>query len=317
VEMDGFTPSTGVVVIGATNRPEDLDPALRRPGRFDRTVAVPLPTVDGRRAILDLHIARRGVPLADDVDVAQLARLTPGASGADLANLVNEAAIAAVREAADRVAKRHFEAARDRMLLGKERVGFRARAEEWRTVAYHEAGHAIAGVLACPEDGLHKVTIQPRGQALGVAHFAPEDDRHLQSRRYLEGQIVKGLAGRAAEELVFGPDRVTGGAESDLVHVNRIARAMVHRLGMGERTGLLVLDREGVPLAPETQALMDAEVRALLERLHERARSLLEANRSALDALAEALLERETLDGTEALRILAAHGLPVPQPAAA
>ena len=173
VEMDGFSPTDGVVVIAATNRPEDLDIALKRPGRFDRIVNVGLPTVDGREAILRLHAEKRRVPLSDDVDMRRLARLLPGSSGAELANLINEAAIAAVREQRMNVSWSHFEIARDRMLLGKERVGFRAPDREWKTVAYHEAGHALAGVIACPEDGLHKVTIQPRGQAMGVAHFAP------------------------------------------------------------------------------------------------------------------------------------------------
>ena len=147
-----------------------------------------------------------------------------------------------MREQAEAVSWQHFEIARDRMLLGKERVGFRARDTEWRTVAYHEAGHAIAGVVGCPDDGLHKVTIQPRGQAMGVAFFSPDDDRHLHSRRYLEGQIIKGLGGRVAEEIVFGTEQITGGAESDLVHVNRVARRMIYRLGMGADTGLLVYD---------------------------------------------------------------------------
>jgi len=309
VEMDGFSPTEGVVVIGATNRPEELDPALLRPGRFDRVLTVGLPTVDGRAAILRLHAERRGVPVGPDVDFERLARLTPGASGADLANLLNEAAIAAVRDGAPCVAWHHLEQARDRMLLGKERVGFRAREREWRIVAYHEAGHALAGVLCVPGDGLHKVTIQPRGQAMGVAHFSPEDDRHLYTRRYLEGQIIKGLAGRAAEEAVFGPDGLTGGAESDLVQVNRIARKMVYRLGMGERTGLLVADEAASPLGEEARARMDEEVRALLDRLYARAREIVEAHRPALDALADALLERETIDGDEALRILESHGV--------
>ncbi len=308
VEMDGFQPTEGVVVIGATNRPEDLDPALKRPGRFDRVVTVGLPTADGRSAILRLHATRRGVPLAGDIDFDRLARLTPGSSGAELANLINEAAIAAVRGGSDTVAWEHFEIARDRMLLGKERVGFRARDSEWRTVAWHEAGHALAGVVACPEDGLHKVTIQPRGKAMGVAHFAPDDDRHLHSRRYLEAQIIKGLGGRVAEELVFGADHVTGGAESDLIHVNRIARQMVYRLGMGEGTGLLIYDEQAPP-SPEMQAIMDAEVRGLLERLYARTRDIIHGHRAALDALARALLEHETLDGADALRVLAEHGV--------
>jgi len=312
VEMDGFSPSEGVVVLGATNRPEALDLALKRPGRFDRTVTVGLPAADGREAILRLHAQRRAVPLGDDVDFQRLARLTPGATGAELANLLNEAAIAAVRESAPIVSWRHFEIARDRMLLGKERLGFRARADERRIVAYHEAGHALAGVVVCPEDGLHKVTIQPRGQAMGVAFFSPEDDRHLHSRRYLEAQIVKGLAGRAAEALVFGAENITGGAENDLVQVNRIARKMVYRLGMGEQTGFLVHDEQSLPLSADAAARMDTAVQALLARLYEQARSVLTENRPALEALAAALMERETVDGADALDLFQAHGVELP-----
>ncbi len=313
VEMDGFSPSDGVVVIAATNRADELDAALRRPGRFDRTIAVGLPTVDGRAAILRLHAERRKVPLDTDVDLQRMARLTPGYSGADLAGLLNEAAIAAVREESELVGWRHFEIARDRMLLGKERVGFRARDTEWKIVAYHEAGHALAGVIGCPDDGLHKVTIQPRGQAMGVAFFSPDDDRHLHSRRYLEGQIIKGLGGRVAEEIVFGHDHITGGAESDLVYINRIARRMVYRLGMGAGNGLLVHD-ENAPLSGEAQARMDVEVRALLDRLYGSTREILTAHRAALDALAAALLDRETIDGDEAVAILIEHGVTVPEP---
>ena len=309
VEMDGFAPTEGVVVIGATNRPEDLDAAIKRPGRFDRHVTVGLPTVDGREAILRLHAKRRRIPLAVDVDLNRLARLTPGTSGAELANLLNEAAIFAVRERSDRVDWSHFEAARDRMLLGKERVGFRAPDREWKIVAYHEAGHAVAGVVACPDDGLHKVTIQPRGRAMGVAHFSPDDDRHLHPKSYLEAQIIKGLGGRVAEELIFGAEHVTGGAESDLVHVNRIARRMIYRLGMSSSGSLLVHDEEGGPLSGDSQARMDAEVQALLARLYERTREVLTRHRPALDALAAALLERETLDGTDAMTLLEQHGV--------
>jgi cell division protease FtsH len=308
VEMDGFAPTAGVVVIAATNRPDELDAALKRPGRFDRTVNVGLPTVDGRAAILSLHVQRRHIPLATDVDLNRLAKLTPGYSGAELANLLNEAAIFAVREHKQNVEWKHFESARDRMLLGKERVGFRARDAEWQIVAFHEAGHALAGVMGCPEDGLHKVTIQPRGQAMGVAFFSPDDDRHLHSRRYLHGQIIKALGGRVAEELVFGADNITGGAESDLVHANRLARRMIYRLGMGTESGLLVYDDEA-PLSGEAQARMDGEVRALLDRLYARTREIIAKDRAALDALAAALLEHETLDGDQALAVMRAHGV--------
>jgi cell division protease FtsH len=309
VEMDVFSRTAGVVVVAATNRPEDLDTALKRPGRFDRTVNVGLPTAAGREAILRLHATRRRIPLADDVDFNRLARLLPNSSGADLANLLNEAAIAAVRDKSTLVAWPHFEIARDRMLLGKERVGFTAPDREWQIVAYHEAGHALAGVVACPEDGLHKVTIQPRGQAMGVAHFAPEDDRHLHSRRYMEAQIVKGLGGRVAEEIIFGAENVTGGAESDLVHVNRVAKRMVYRLGLSDDASLLVYDEAAGTLSGDAQARMDAQVNAILQRLYGDTRAILERHKPALEALAQALLERETIDGAEAMEILKQNGV--------
>jgi cell division protease FtsH len=309
VEMDGFSPLDGVVVIAATNRPDDLDEALKRPGRFDRIIPVTSPTTDGREEILRLHAGRRAIPLAGDVDLGRLARLTPGASGAELANLLNESAIAAAREGERQVHWKHVETARDRILLGKERKGFRALDIERCTVAYHEAGHALAGILCCPEDGLHKVTIQARGQALGVAFFSPDDDRSLYRRSYLEGQIMKGLAGRAAEEMVFGPEHVTSGAQSDLQQVNGIARKMVYALGMGERTGLLVHDGEPGSLSSEAHAGMDAEVRDLLGRLYGKTVEMLDVNREALAALAVALIERETLDGAEALRVMEEAGL--------
>ena len=309
VEMDGFSPLDGVVVIAATNRPDDLDEALKRPGRFDRIVTVSTPTARGREDILRLHAGKRSIPLHDDVDMARIARLTPGSSGAELANLLNEAAIAAAREGDSVVRWSHIEGARDRMLLGKERQGFRALDQERCTVAYHEAGHALAGVVCAPEDGLHKVTIQARGQALGVAFFSPGDDRFLYRRNYLEGVIMKGLAGRAAEELVFGPHAVTSGAQNDLVQVNSIARRMVYQLGMGPQTGLLIHDGEPGSLSPEAHARMDAEVRAILERLYAQTVALLAANREPLAALAVALLERETIDGPEAVEIMEEAGL--------
>ena len=315
VEMDGFSPREHVLVIGATNRQEDLDPALLRPGRFDRAVAVGLPTASEREAILRLHIRQRGVPLDADVDLARLARLMPQTSGAELANLVNEAAIACAREHASVVTWHHVELARDRLLLGKERTGFRATDDEWRAVAVHEAGHALAGLLFHAEDGLHKVTIQPRGQAMGVAHFSP-GELVLHTRRYLEGQICKGLGGRAAEEIVFGHDAVTSGAKADLQHTTRVAREMVYKLGMGPNTGLVAFDdREtGGAVSGELHAAMDRDVRAIVEALYDRVRDAIERHRSALEALAEALLERETLEGNEALSILQAHGVAMEDP---
>ncbi len=304
VEMDGFSPREGVVVIAATNRDDQLDDALTRPGRFDRIVSVGLPTAEGREAILRLHADRKRVPFGSDVDLGRLARLATGTSGAELENLLNEAAIAAAREQVTTVGWRHIEQARDRLLLGKERVGFKALEREWRTGAFHEAGHVLAGVAFCPEDGLHKVTIQPRGRAMGVAFFAPSDDTHLYSRSYLEGQIVKGLAGRAAEELVFGADAITNGAQHDLQQVNGIARKMIFQFGMGRNTGLLYHDGQAGSMSAGSHDAMDQEVRALLDQMYVRAKHLLEVNRAALDALAGALLEHETIDGPDAVRIL-------------
>jgi len=315
VEMDGFSPREHVLVIGATNRQEDLDPALLRPGRFDRAVAVGLPTASEREAILRLHVRQRGVPLDDDVDLARLARLMPQTSGADLANLVNEAAIAAARERTSTVAWQHVEQARDRVLLGKERTGFRATDDEWRAVAVHEAGHALAGLLFHAEDGLHKVTIQPRGQAMGVAHFSP-GEQVLHTRRYLEGQICKGLGGRAAEEIVFGHDAVTSGAKADLQHTTRVAREMVYKLGMGPSTGLVAFDEResGGSVSAELHAAMDRDVRLIVELLYTRVREAVEQHRAALEALAEALLDRETLEGNEAFAILQSHGVVMEDP---
>ncbi|MDB4948456.1 MAG: ATP-dependent metalloprotease FtsH [Gemmatimonadetes bacterium] len=312
VEMDGFSPLDGVVVVAATNRPEDLDEALKRPGRFDRIIQVAAPNADGREEILRLHAGRRRIPMAADVELGRLARLTPGATGAELANLLNESAIAAAREGSKSVHWAHVEQARDRLLLGKERTGFRALDLERCIVAYHEAGHALAGVVCCPEDGLHKVTIQARGQALGVAFFSPDDDRSLYRRSYMEGQIMKGLAGRAAEELVFGADHVTSGAQSDLQHVNGIARKMVYHLGMGIDTGLLVHEGEVGSLSQEAHARMDREVQRILTDLYERTRDLLDGNRESLAALAVALMEHETLDGAEAMRVMEEAGLVSP-----
>ena len=308
VEMDGFAGRDNVVVIAATNRPDDLDKALLRPGRFDRSICVPLPTAPEREAILSLHVRERRVPVSGGVDLSRLARLMPQTSGADLANLLNEAAIVAAREESETVAWQHFEAARDRVLLGKERKGLNASAHEWRLVAMHESGHALLGVVGCPDDPLHKVTIQPRGEAMGVAFFAPDADRHLHSRRYLEGQILKGLGGRAAEEVIFGPDRITSGARSDLQHVTRVAREMIYNLGMGETAGLMVYDPDAPP-SEEVRALMDREVRALLDRLYSQALDTVRLHQAALEALGEALLERETLDAPEALAIFEAHGV--------
>jgi cell division protease FtsH len=310
VELDGFDPTVGIIVVGATNRASDLDPALLRKGRFDRSVTVGLPTVSERADILALHVRERKVPMAADVDLARLAKLMVGASGAELAGLINEAAILAVRQDQREVTWTHLEEARDRVLLGRAREGLAVTDAERRLVALHEAGHALAGVVFCPTDPLHKVTIQPRGGAMGVAFFQPDHETHISSRSYLEGQILKGLGGRAAEEICFGADRITTGAASDLQHTTRVAKQMVYRLGMGMTTGLMVYDPDSGPVSAETHGRMDQDVRAILEKAYASVLDCLTTHRSALEALADALLEQETLTGEEAIRVMEAAGLP-------
>ncbi|HEX5580992.1 MAG TPA: AAA family ATPase, partial [Gemmatimonadaceae bacterium] len=225
VEMDGIAGSEGIVWMAATNREDMLDPAVRRPGRFDRVVEVPLPTAVDRLEILKIHA--RKAPLGRDVDLERIAMLTVGHSGAELANLLNEAAILAVQDDSPTIDARHIESARDKILLGRVRAGVVVSEEERRLIAVHEAGHAVVGLVACPDDRLHKVTIEPRGRSLGAAHFAPEGDRHLYPRRYLLGVIAKALGGRAAELVFLGPDAITSGAGSDLVQATSVARRMV------------------------------------------------------------------------------------------
>lgn len=309
VELDGFDPSVGVVVVGATNRAQDLDPALLRKGRFDRSVTVGLPTVSEREGILALHVRERSVPLDPGVDLTRLARLMTGATGAELAGLINEAAILAVKTSSVSVTWSHIEEARDRVLLGRAREGLAVSVGERRLVALHEAGHALAGVVFCPADPLHKVTIQPRGRAMGVAFFQPDHESHIASREYLEGQILKGLGGRAAEEVVFGKDKITSGAASDLQQTTRTAKQMVYRLGMGSSTGLITYDPESGPVSNDTHSRMDQDVRAILEASYGRVLDCVRQNRPALEALAEALIERETLSGAEAIEIMTGAGL--------
>ncbi len=308
VEMDGFGPTEGIIVVAATNRGSDLDPALLRKGRFDRSVTVSLPTVEERKAILALHASRRKMPLDKDVELERLARLMPNASGADLEGLLNEAAILAVRGSANAVSWSHIEEARDRVLLGRAREGVSVSDVERRVIALHEAGHALAGLVFAPNDPLHKVTIQPRGGAMGVAFFQPDQDSVLHSRGYLEGQLRKGLGGRAAEELVYGADRVTSGASSDLQHTTRVAKQMVYRLGMGAETGLVIFDPDSGPVSEELHARMDKDVRSLLDSAYSDALALLARERTSLEALADALLERETLNGDEATTLLRSTG---------
>lgn len=309
VEMDGMGANEGVVWMAATNREDMLDPAVRRPGRFDRVVEVPLPTAADRLEILRIHAARS--PLAPDVDLERLAQLTVGHSGADLANLLNEAAIIAVNDDSELITNAHVEQARDKILLGRVRAGVIVSDDERRLIALHEAGHAIVGMIACPEDKLHKVTIEPRGRSLGAAHFAPEADKHLHTRRYLEGIIAKALGGRAAEVVFLGRDAVTTGAGSDLVQATSIARRMVAEFGMSDEVGLISADpvAQGGSPSGQLQGEIDKSVRALITTQAERAESLVREHRAAVEALAEALVAREVLSAEEAYEIAERHGV--------
>jgi cell division protease FtsH len=311
VEMDGLSGSDGVIWMAATNREDMLDPAVRRPGRFDRVVEVSLPTAPDRLEILKIHAARR--PMADDVDLERLAALTVGYSGADLENLINEAAIFAVQAESDRIAMAHVEQARDKLALGRVRAGVVVSEEERELVAFHEAGHVITGLIACPEDRFHKVTIEPRGRSLGAAHFAPDTDRHLYSRRYLEGVVIKALGGRAAEMVFLGPDRVTSGAGSDLVQATRIARQMVSELGMSTEVGLVSADpaAQGGSPSGQLQGKIDDAVQTVLTAQMERSESIIREHRGAVDALARALLEHTVLPAADVLEIAKANGVPV------
>ncbi len=310
-EMDGFDPRIGVIVLGATNRPEILDPALLRPGRFDRRVVVQPPDRAGREAILRVHT--RSVPLEPDVDLEAVASSTPGMVGADLANLVNEAALLAARRNHNRVTRDDFSAALERVVLGAERKVMLSEDDRKRT-AYHEAGHAIVGMLTPGADPVRKVSIIPRGQSLGVTFSAPDADRFNFEQQYLIAQIKVALGGRSAEEIVFGD--VTTGAESDIQHLTRIARHMVGRWGMSRAIGpIAVIPMDGMgPLLPgasetseETQRLVDEEVRRIVESAHNEVSELLRTHRSNLDSLVSSLLEHETLDEAEAY---SAAGLP-------
>ena len=303
-EMDGFSRTDGVIVIAATNRPEVLDSALLRPGRFDRRVVVSAPDQTGRREILEVHT--RGVPLAEDVDLARIASATPGMVGAELRNLVNEAALQAARHRQDEVTARDFGDALEKVVLGTERH-ITISDEERRRTAYHEAGHALLGMLDPKADAIRKVSIVPRGQALGVTFQSPDVDRYGYESGYLKSRIVGALGGRAAEDLVL--NSITSGAENDLEQVTRIARQMIGRWGMSDAVGpVSVLPRAGQPDYPGmrsgasegTRQLVDAEVRRLIDECYSVALGLLHDNRDRLERLAEALLENETLDGDDA-----------------
>jgi cell division protease FtsH len=313
--MDGFDSSTSVIVIGATNRPDVLDQALLRPGRFDRRVAVQPPDRAGREAILRVHA--RGVPLGPDVDLARIAATTPGMVGADLANLVNEAALTAARRGHDAVLEGDFTDALERIVLGAERQVMMSDLDRRRT-AYHEGGHAIVGMLTRGADPVRKVSIIPRGLALGVTFSAPDADRFNYQEPEILAKIKVALGGRVAEELVFS--EISTGAESDIEQLTGLARQMVGRWGMSDALGpVSVIPRDGsgpflpgvAEVSPETQRLVDEEVRRIVAAAHDEVVTLLTGNRERLDGLASALLEHETLDEDDAY---AAAGVTRPQP---
>ena len=309
VEMDGFEANDGIIVIAATNRPEVLDTALLRPGRFDRQVVVGLPDIRGRDQIVKVHM--RKVPIGDDVDSAVIARGTPGFSGADLANLVNEAALFAARANKKRVGMQEFEQAKDKILMGTERKSMVMSEEEKRNTAFHEAGHAIIGSLMPEHDPVYKVSIIPRGRALGVTQYLPEADRYSRSRRALESMICSLFGGRVAEELTLGLDGVTTGASNDIQRATELARNMVTKWGLSEKLGpLLYEEDEGEVflgrsvtqrknVSAQTAADIDNEIRFIIDRCYSRARDLLIEHRGRLDAMAAALMQYETLDSDQ------------------
>ena len=306
VEMDGFEGNEGIIVIAATNRPDVLDPALLRPGRFDRQVVVPLPDVRGREQILRVHM--RKVPLGDDVKPGVIARGTPGFSGADLANLVNEAALFAARANRRIVSMEEFDRAKDKIMMGAERRSMVMTEDEKKMTAYHEAGHAIVGFSVPEHDPVYKVTIIPRGRALGVTQFLPEQDRYSMSKRRIESGIATLFGGRIAEEIIFGADAVTTGASNDIERATDLARNMVTKWGLSDRLGPLTYSEESgevflgrsvtqtKQVSDETAHAIDQEVRRVIESNYQRARNILETNLEKLHAMADALIKYETID---------------------
>ncbi|WP_273207268.1 ATP-dependent zinc metalloprotease FtsH [Marinobacter subterrani] len=307
VEMDGFEGNEGVIVIAATNRPDVLDPALLRPGRFDRQVVVGLPDIIGREQILKVHMKK--VPLADGVEPALIARGTPGFSGADLANLVNEAALFAARRNQRLVSMEEFELAKDKIMMGAERKSMVMSEKEKRNTAYHESGHAIVGRLMPEHDPVYKVSIIPRGRALGVTMFLPEEDKYSHSKRFLISSICSLFGGRIAEELTLGFDGVTTGASNDIERATSLARNMVTRWGLSEKLGPLQYDTDSeepflgrsagqsqTVYSPETAQRIDEEVRNIIDGCYEKARQILVDNRDKLDMMADALMKYETID---------------------
>jgi cell division protease FtsH len=321
VEMDGFESNEGVILIAATNRPDVLDPALLRPGRFDRQVVVPSPDLKGRKRILEVH--SRNVPLSEEVDMEVIARGTPGFSGADLENLVNEAALGAAKLDQDQVFMRDFEEAKDKVLMGKERRSLILSDEERKTTAYHEGGHTLVARLLPGTDPVHKVSIIPRGRALGVTMQLPGEDRHGYSKTFLQNNMAVLLAGRVAEEIVLG--QVTTGAGNDIERATKTARKMVCEWGMSEKLGpISMTEGEGEVFlgrdmmshknySEETAQIIDAEIKRIVTQGHSKAKELLEENLDTLHRLAAALLERETLTGKEVDLIMEGKELASPE----
>ncbi|MEW3755659.1 ATP-dependent zinc metalloprotease FtsH [Pseudomonas aeruginosa] len=316
VEMDGFEMNDGIIVIAATNRPDVLDPALLRPGRFDRQVVVGLPDIRGREQILKVHM--RKVPLGDHVDPAVIARGTPGFSGADLANLVNEASLFAARSNKRIVDMREFELAKDKIMMGAERKTMVVSEKEKRNTAYHEAGHAIVGRLVPEHDPVYKVSIIPRGRALGVTMFLPEEDRYSLSKRALESQICSLFGGRIAEEMTLGFEGVTTGASNDIMRATQLARNMVTKWGLSEKLGpLMYAEEEGevflgrsagsqhANVSGETAKMIDQEVRRIIDDCYGTAKRLLDENRDKLEMMADALMKYETIDSDQIDDIMA------------
>ena len=311
LEMDGFEANDGVIVIAATNRPDVLDKALLRPGRFDRQVVVALPDIRGREQILKVHM--RKVPLADDVKPSVIARGTPGFSGADLANLVNEAALFAARTARRLVSMEEFDKAKDKIMMGAERKSMVMTEKDKTMTAYHEAGHAILGRLLPDHDPVYKVSIIPRGRALGVTMFLPEEDKVSYSRRYLLSRITSAYGGRIAEEMFYGADGVSTGASNDIQQATKMARNMVTKWGLSDKAGPVLYSEEedgpfmnsggggsgGMNVSGETAKLLDAEIRKILDDCYEEAVRLLEENRDAMELMKDALMEYETIDASQ------------------
>lgn len=320
VEMDGFEGNEGVIVIAATNRADVLDPALLRPGRFDRQVTVGLPDIRGREQILKVHI--RKVPVAEDVNPAVIARGTPGFSGADLANLVNEAALFAARNNEKLVTQTDFEKAKDKIIMGVERKSMVMSEKERRMTAYHEAGHAIVGYLVPEHDPVYKVSIMPRGRALGVTMYLPEEDSYSYSKRKLESQLSSLYGGRIAEEQIYGPDSVTTGASNDIERATMLARNMVTKWGLSDKLGPLMYEEDdngsfmgtsrNANVSGEISKEIDLEIRAIIDRNYQRAEQILKDNADKLEVMTEALMQYETIDSDQIKNIM--EGLPPGEP---